>query len=186
MPEDSAFEDISGRGGHSQETQEYKQPNKYLQTITNFYNLFDRPVTWFRESIVVPNQKYSAWYHRVYRRVPTIDECYTDDAVCIYEAEEQFSRDQAVETEILSILRNRRDDCIKREYPDHKPHCIKVAEAYDEAAGHWFTKYGDLGHYTNAKRAFMKQKHRLLWERRHGPVGTGMNKGKYDVSDVEH
>lgn len=31
---------------------------------------------------------------------------------------------------------------------------------------------GDLGGYTNAKAAYMKQKHRMIWERRHGPVGS--------------
>lgn len=35
---------------------------------------------------------------------------------------------------------------------------------------------GDLGAYHNAKVAYMKQKHRLIWERRHGPVGSGMRK----------
>ena len=38
---------------------------------------------WFRENIVKPNQKESAWYHRQYRRVPTIDECYTHDHMCM-------------------------------------------------------------------------------------------------------
>lgn len=33
---------------------------------------------------------------------------------------------------------------------------------------------GDLGGYGDAKAAYMKQKHRLIWERRHGPVGGGM------------
>lgn len=33
---------------------------------------------------------------------------------------------------------------------------------------------GDLGAYADAEKALMKQKHRLIWERRHGPVGTGM------------
>lgn len=33
---------------------------------------------------------------------------------------------------------------------------------------------GDLGGYANAKSCYMKQKHRLIWERRHGPVGSGM------------
>lgn len=33
---------------------------------------------------------------------------------------------------------------------------------------------GDLGIKCTAIQAFMKQKHRMIWERRHGPVGTGM------------
>lgn len=32
----------------------------------------------------------------------------------------------------------------------------------------------DLGPLNNVKDAYMKQKHRMLWERRHGKVGTGM------------
>jgi len=179
--EDSASADNGGK-----ETRQYKQPNSYLQLYTKAYNLFDRPVTWFRETIVLPNQKQSVWYHRKYRRVPTIDQCYTDDQVCMYEAQEQFIRDRNVESEILGILRKRMEDCVKREYPDHKPHCLKLRDAYEEAAGAWFAKYGDMGYWCDAKKTFMKQKHRLLWERRHGPVGSGMKKDKYDVSDVEH
>lgn len=30
-----------------------------------------------------------------------------------------------------------------------------------------------------AYKVFMKQKHRLAWERRHGPIGTGMKTKKY-------
>lgn len=33
---------------------------------------------------------------------------------------------------------------------------------------------GDLGVYGSVKDAYMKQKHRLIWERRHGKVGSGM------------
>lgn len=33
---------------------------------------------------------------------------------------------------------------------------------------------GDLGIKCDVVHAFMKQKHRMVWERRHGPVGSGM------------
>lgn len=33
---------------------------------------------------------------------------------------------------------------------------------------------GDMGIGINVKTAYMKQKHRMIWERRHGPVGSGM------------
>lgn len=33
---------------------------------------------------------------------------------------------------------------------------------------------GDLGATGKAREAYMKQKHRMIWERRHGKVGTGM------------
>lgn len=33
---------------------------------------------------------------------------------------------------------------------------------------------GDLGFKLPAEKAYFKQKHRMIWERRHGKVGTGM------------
>lgn len=33
---------------------------------------------------------------------------------------------------------------------------------------------GDLGAFGKSTACYMKQKHRLIWERRHGKVGTGM------------
>lgn len=72
-------------------------------------------------------------------------------------------------------------------------------EAYEDAAAAWFCKRkfssykifmlfklnhnyidgiicvdGDIGPRPDVKDAFMKQKHRMVWERRHGPVGSGM------------
>jgi len=31
-----------------------------------------------------------------------------------------------------------------------------------------------MGIALNVRNAYMKQKHRMIWERRHGPVGSGM------------
>ena len=50
----------------------------------------------FSESVVVPNRPDYVYYHQKLRRVPTIDECYTDDAVCRFEAQQQFNRDKYV------------------------------------------------------------------------------------------
>ncbi|XP_060522341.1 NADH dehydrogenase [ubiquinone] 1 beta subcomplex subunit 10 [Cylas formicarius] len=143
----------------------------FFQAIAN---VLDGPTTWFREKVVVPNQQQYPWYHQKFRRVPTIDECYTDDVVCIFEANEQYRRDRKVDTEILSILRSRFEDCVIYEAPDHIEKCTGLLKQYEEAAANWFTKYGDLGGYHNAKFAYMKQKHRMIWE--HGPVGSGMRK----------
>jgi len=137
-------------------------------------NVIYGPVTWFRESIVEPNQEKYPWYHQQFRRVPTIDQCYTDDAACRFEADQQFRRDRMVENDILAILRQRFEDCVLYEAPDHMEKCAPLNDQYQKAAANWFTKYGDLGGYANAKSCYMKQKHRLLWERRHGPVGSGM------------
>lgn len=60
--------------------------------------------------------------------------------MCMFEADEQWKRDKMVDNEILSILRNRFEDCVMYETPDHVVKCTPLKEAYEEAAGHWFTK----------------------------------------------
>lgn len=42
---------------------------------------------------------------------------------------------------------------------------------------------GDLGYYGNVVDAFMKQKHRMIWERRHGKIGTGMKKPESELDE---
>ena len=32
------------------------------------------------------------YYHRVYKRVPTVDECKADDNLCIWESNQQYKR----------------------------------------------------------------------------------------------
>ncbi|XP_044758110.1 NADH dehydrogenase [ubiquinone] 1 beta subcomplex subunit 10 [Coccinella septempunctata] len=144
---------------------------KFMNTI-NY--AIDGPITWVREKIVEPNQKVYPWYHQKFRRVPTIDECYTDDPVCYAEANLQYKRDRQVDEEIVSILRQRFEHCVIYEGPDHFKKCKPLLDIYEEAATNWFIKYGDLGAYHNVKSAYMKQKHRMIWERRHGPVGSGV------------
>jgi NADH dehydrogenase (ubiquinone) 1 beta subcomplex subunit 10 len=98
-----------------------------------------------------------------------------------------------VDNEIVNILRQRFEDCVHYEQPDHAVKCKDILEQYNKAAENWFIKCkltafglfllynsaplspdGDLGAYGDAKAAYFKQKHRMLWERRHGEVGTGM------------
>ncbi|XP_045606219.1 NADH dehydrogenase [ubiquinone] 1 beta subcomplex subunit 10 [Procambarus clarkii] len=147
--------------------------NKFMNAVND---AIDTPVTWFRDSIVVKNRPEYHWYHRQFRRVPTIDECYTDDIVCFIEANEQFKRDRMVDNEVLNILRMRAEDCVTYEGADHRRKCAGIMEEYNKAAENWFIKYGDLGVYGTVVDAYMKQKHRMIWERRHGPVGSGMKK----------
>lgn len=94
----------------------------------------------FAESIVEPNQKKYAWYHQKFRRVPTIDQCYTDDVVCRFEADQQFRRDRMVDNEIVTILRQRFEDCTMYEAPDHVEKCKPILEQYEKAAENWFIK----------------------------------------------
>jgi len=95
---------------------------------------------------VTPNRKEYPWYHQQFRRVPTIDQCYTDDRLCIYEANEQFLRDRMIDSNILTILRYRMDDCFREEYPDYHK-CLPFKEAYEEAAGNWFAKCKAFNNY---------------------------------------
>ncbi|XP_050032473.1 NADH dehydrogenase [ubiquinone] 1 beta subcomplex subunit 10 [Dermacentor andersoni] len=139
--------------------------NGFEKTMHAFYAAFDVPVTWLREKIVEPNRADYNWYHRKYRRVPTIDECYTDDLMCKFEANEQFKRDREVDGKIVNLLSRRRDDCMSYELYDTQK-CEPIIQQYKEAELNWFIKYGDLSYHTTVVNAFMKQKHRLIAERR--------------------
>lgn len=140
--------------------------------------LIDKPVTLFREKVVEPIQgknKYY-YYHRKFRRVPNVDECPVGGQTCIYEANEQFKRDRRVDSEIVTLLMQRKLEC-ETYYGmrmDADTHCQKERGDYKEASTNWFIKYGDLGGAGTVLDAYVKQKNRLLWERRHGPVGSGM------------
>ncbi|KAK2173437.1 hypothetical protein NP493_875g00074 [Ridgeia piscesae] len=151
--------------------------NAYEKFYLKVFGIIDAPVTYFKEKVVEPlhekNKTY--YYHRRLRRVPTIDECDVGDEVCFFEANEQYKRDKNVDDQILIILRERRLEC-EHWYglTDREDKCRKVREDYETATTNWFTKYGDLGPAPNVRAAYFKQKHRMIWERRHGPVGTGM------------
>ena len=55
-------------------------------------------VIMFVEKVVEPIQSKnkSYYYHRRFRRVPTVDECEVGEQTCLYEANEQFKRDKWV------------------------------------------------------------------------------------------
>jgi hypothetical protein len=42
---------------------------------------------------------------------------------------------------------------------------------------------GDLGGYATAKSCYLKQKHRAIWERRHGKIGSGMKTEKSENAE---
>ncbi|CAL1280664.1 unnamed protein product [Larinioides sclopetarius] len=140
--------------------------NAFARFCKKLINLIDGPVTWFRETVVLPNQKQYPYYHRVYPRVPTIDECYEKDAPCMYEANEQFKRDMKIDGAIVDILRKRKVECVRYEGHERHERCKKIFDEYTEAELNYFIKYGDLGAFPHAKHAYMKQKHRMVYERR--------------------
>ncbi|KAK2727919.1 hypothetical protein QYM36_008406 [Artemia franciscana] len=198
-------------------TTDYEEPT-FLRGMSKVVSTFTAPARYFRENIVEPNRKQDAvWYHRTFRRVPTIDECYTDDYICRHEADEQFKRDRLVDQNICNILKNRFTECLRSEHPDIG-NCDKIKEDWQLAETNYFSKYGAVNHillfsdgavnhillfsdgavnyillfsdgavnhillFSDGEigvrgtviDAFMRQKHRMAWERRHGPIGTGM------------
>lgn len=98
------------------------------------------PSSFDRKLISPLLEKKYPWYHEKFRRVPTIDQCYTDDYVCIFEANQQYKRDKLVDNEILNIMRKRFEDCVLYEAPDHVAKCTPLIEAYNKAAENWFIK----------------------------------------------
>ncbi|CAG0919010.1 unnamed protein product [Notodromas monacha] len=152
-----------------------------LKCLDGLATVVTGPVKYVRENIVKPNQKENHWYHRRFRRVPTIDQCYTDDSICIYEANEQFYRDRSVESNILKILRDRMNECVYMNPHNQETACAKVTEDYKVSENNYFIKYGDLGYGGDAIAALAKQKHRIVWERRHGPVGQGRKEDRVDA-----
>lgn len=60
--------------------------------------------------------------------------------MCQFEADEQFKRDKQVDNEILSILRQRFEDCVLYETPDDEVKCKPLYDYYKKAEENWFIK----------------------------------------------
>ncbi|RWS24722.1 NADH dehydrogenase [ubiquinone] 1 beta subcomplex subunit 10-like protein [Leptotrombidium deliense] len=145
--------------------------------------VFDAPATFWREKVVEPNRKKDYYYyHQKFRRVPTIDECFIDDAACIYEANEQYHRDRKVENALVSILRARVQQCMYYHGGAQAEKCDEIKKDLKDAELNWFIKCmfkfvvaqylivsvdGDMNPMLcNVVDAYMKQKHRMIFERR--------------------
>jgi len=166
-------------------------PENLITSLTDFVGkMIMTPARMVRENLVEPFRPKESypWYHRRFKRVPTIDECYMNDQVCKREASVQYFRDRGVEQAIVKLLYQRFQDCVIYEYPDQNEEggvCNEIRAQYDLAAKNWYIKYGDLGMHHRVEDAFMKQKHRMVWERRHGTVGAGMKvKGEEGWGEV--
>ncbi|KAI6206664.1 NADH dehydrogenase [ubiquinone] 1 beta subcomplex subunit 10 [Aphelenchoides besseyi] len=130
-----------------------------INYYANFY-MFDWPVTFVREKLIEPlNDRFrKPYYHRKLTRVPDIDQCGVLDRGCIYEANEQYRKRQT-----------RANRCITYNNPYVMP-CAPLMEEFEEAELNWFIKYGELGYKADAMDVLMKQKHRMIWERRHPEI----------------
>ncbi|XP_067948852.1 NADH dehydrogenase [ubiquinone] 1 beta subcomplex subunit 10-like [Watersipora subatra] len=110
----------------------------------------------------------TVYYHRKLKRVTPIEDCHEDDALCIYEAERQFTRDRMVDETILGILRQRMMECTYYYRQDSAFKCKKETQDLEVSEANYFAKYGDLGtRLQDPVDAFRKQQHRMIWERRH-------------------
>ncbi|KAF7637001.1 hypothetical protein Mgra_00003580 [Meloidogyne graminicola] len=152
------------------------------------------PATFFREKIVEPlNDRFQpVYYHRKLDRVPDIDQCGVHDRVCIFEANEQYRFDKLVDSNIVMLLHFRAQECKDFFGPTKLHMCAKYFDDYEEADLNFFIKYGEIGSSSDVVDAYMKQKHRLIWERRHPQIMAerkrvydehkkAMAEGKYEL-----
>lgn len=150
-----------------------------MSSVGDFLNKFlyytvDGPVTAVRGFIERQHEKREPfyYYHRRFRRVPGIEECYEGDHVCIYEADMQFNRDRKVEQQIINILREELTVCFRVEGVNAQQNCKKQLEDLETASDNYETKYGDLGYAATSYRCLLKQKQRMLRERQREQEAT--------------
>jgi len=49
-----------------------------------------------------------------------------------------------------------------------------LQKTYHKAATNYYIKFGDMPYFAGPEDVLMKQKHRLIWERRHGKLPSAM------------
>jgi len=55
-------------------------------------------------------------------------------------------------------------------HPDDLYKCVTYIEDFELAELNNFIKYGEMGSEADVRTAYMKQKHRMIWERRHPEI----------------
>ncbi|XP_035751836.1 NADH dehydrogenase [ubiquinone] 1 beta subcomplex subunit 10 [Egretta garzetta] len=112
------------------------------------------------------NKNKFYYYHQKFPRVPDLSECLEGDYLCFFEAEAQWRRDRMVDQEIVEIVRERLGACKHREGPNQFQNCAKEMELLAQVTKAYQDRYGDLGVHGNARTCLMKQKHRMMEERK--------------------
>uniref|UniRef100_A0A663F5Z3 NADH dehydrogenase [ubiquinone] 1 beta subcomplex subunit 10 n=1 Tax=Aquila chrysaetos chrysaetos TaxID=223781 RepID=A0A663F5Z3_AQUCH len=170
MPEDrdwEAYKVPPTRTPESERITSVPNPITFIQTVFNY--VIDAPVTFVREWIERQQAKNKFYYyHQKFRRVPDLSECLEGDYLCFYEAEAQWRRDRYgwFDQEIVEIVRERLGACKQREGPNQFQNCAKEMEQLAQVTKAYQDRYGDLGVHGNARTCLMKQKHRMMEERK--------------------
>ncbi|XP_066432741.1 NADH dehydrogenase [ubiquinone] 1 beta subcomplex subunit 10 [Eleutherodactylus coqui] len=132
-----------------------------------YSQVVDRPVTALHDLMDhVRGTKRLHYYHREFSRVPDLTACLEEDHVCQYEANQQWKRDYMVDQEIMKILRDNVASCNRREGANAEENCAPVVAQYAEACKAYKSRYAELGYYSGARRCLMKQKARMMDERK--------------------
>ncbi|XP_064009570.1 NADH dehydrogenase [ubiquinone] 1 beta subcomplex subunit 10 [Pogoniulus pusillus] len=168
MSEDSdreAYKLPPTRTPHSDRITSVPNPVDLIQTAFSY--VVDAPITFVREWIERQQAKNKFYYyHQKFRRVPDLSECLEGDYLCYFEAEAQWRRDRLVDQQIVEIIRERVGACKHREGPNHFQNCAKEMELLAQVTKAYQDRYGDLGVHGNARTCLMKQKHRMMEERK--------------------
>ena len=90
------------------------------------------------------------YYHQRFNRVPTVEECYMDDVVCIFEAHEQYKRDRKVDAKIVEVLRSRWHHCMRYHGFDQAERCEAMRQEFQDTETNWFIKCECLPDRTEA------------------------------------
>ncbi|XP_040430338.1 NADH dehydrogenase [ubiquinone] 1 beta subcomplex subunit 10 [Cygnus olor] len=140
-------------------------PVTFFQAVFSY--VVDAPVTFVREWIESRQAKNKFYYyHQKFPRVPDLSECMEGDHLCFFEAEAQWRRDRMVDQQIVEIVRERLGACKQREGPNQFQNCAKEMEQLTQVTKAYQDRYGDLGVHGNARTCLMKQKHRMIEERK--------------------
>ncbi|XP_075035399.1 NADH dehydrogenase [ubiquinone] 1 beta subcomplex subunit 10 [Mixophyes fleayi] len=142
-------------------------PDPLQLVLTVFHYAVDRPVTAFHDWMERQRAtRKTYYYHQEFRRVPDLSQCIEDDYLCHYEAGVQWKRDFLVDQEIVRIVRERFTACKTREGASADQNCAKLLEQYAQVCQGYQARYQDLGAFGNARRCLMKQKERMIQERK--------------------
>lgn len=115
------------------------------------------------------------YYHRKYEPATPIDECFIDDAACVFEAKLELERLKMVDTATIGILLRRREYC--RFWNSTKQqdsalvfdYCEDIENTFDREETNFFIKYGDsprIRGQVHPLHIYNKQKHRMIMDRR--------------------